>query len=262
MQYETILYEKADRIARITLNRPRVMNAISQRMSQEMHEALYDFRDDPEVWVAIITGAGDKAFSSGHDLKEDTEEGFEEEWKASFWKPKEPTLFGNLQIWKPIIAAVNGYCLAGGLEVALACDMRIASDNATFGMSEVLRALVPGGGGVQRLPRIVPLGLALELLLTGDMIDAQEAYRIGLVNKVVPLPELMPTAEKLARKICDNGPLTVRAIKESALRGLDVPLEHALRLNDTLTQINHTTEDSMEGPLAFIEKRKAVYKGK
>jgi E-phenylitaconyl-CoA hydratase len=227
-----------------------------------LHNALLDFRDDPEVWVSIISGAGDRAFSSGHDLKEDTVSGFEEAMTTSFWRPGTATIYGTLEIWKPIIAAIHGYCLAGGLELALACDMRIAADNAQFGMSEVLRALVPGGGGVQRLPRIVPLGIAMELLLTRDMIDAQEAYRIGLVNKVVPLAELLPTAEKLARKICDNGPLTVRAIKESAIRGLDVPLEYALRLNATLTHINHTTEDSMEGPRAFIEKRKPVYKGR
>ena len=262
MTYETITYEKKDRIAYITLNRPRVLNALSKQLNRELHDALYDFRDDPEVWVGIITGAGDRAFSSGHDLKEDTQEGFEEEWKTSFWKQQPPTLYGTLQIWKPLIAAIHGYCLAGGLEIALACDMRIAAEDTRLGMSEVLRALVPGGGGVQRLPRVVPLGIAMELLLTGDMIDAQEAYRIGLVNKVVPLSELMPTAEKLARKICDNGPLTVRAIKESAMRGLDVPLEQALRLNSTLTHINHTTEDSMEGPLAFIEKRKPVYRGR
>ena len=258
MAYETIIYEKKDRIAYITLNRPRVLNAINGQMGTELHHALYDFRDDPEVWVGIISGAGDRAFSSGHDLKEDTEEGFEEEWKTSFWKPRPPSIFGTLELWKPLIAAVRGYCLAGGLEIALACDMRIATEDARFGMSEVLRALVPGGGGVQRLPRIVPLAIAMELLLTGDMIDAQEAYRIGLVNKVVPLPELIPAAETMAKKMCDNGPLTVRAIKESAMRGLDVPLEHALRINSTLTQINHTTEDSMEGPRACIEKIKPL----
>ena len=262
MTYENIIYEKKDRIAYITLNRPRVLNALSRQLNQELDESLYDFRDDPEVWVLIISGAGDRAFSSGHDLKEDIEEGFEEEWSTSFWRQSNPTIYGNLQIWKPIIAAIHGYCLAGGLEIALACDMRIAAEDAKFGMSEVLRALVPGGGGVQRLPRLVPLGIALELLLTGDMVDAQEAYRIGLVNKVVSREELMPTAEKLAKKICGNGPLTVRAIKESAMRGLDIPLEHALRINSTLTQINHTTEDSMEGPLAFIEKREPEYKGR
>ncbi len=262
MAYKTIIYEKKDNIAYITLNRPEKLNAISAQMSYELHQALYDVRDNHDVWVAIISGAGEKAFSSGHDLKEDTEEGFEEEWQASFWKPHSPSIFSTLEIWKPLIAAIHGYCLAGGLEVALACDMRIAAEDAKFGMSEVLRALVPGGGGVQRLPRIVPLGIALELLLSGDMVDAQEAYRIGLVNKIVPVSELMPTAEKLARKICDNGPLTVRAIKESAMRGLDIPLEQALRINSMLTHINHTTEDSMEGPRAFIEKRKPIYKGR
>jgi enoyl-CoA hydratase/carnithine racemase len=262
MAYENIIYAKKDRIAYITLNRPRVLNALSGQLNRELHSALLDFRDDPEVWVSIISGAGDRAFSSGHDLKEDTVAGFEEAMTASFWRPGTATIYGTLEIWKPIIAAIHGYCLAGGLELALACDIRIAADNAQFGMSEVLRALVPGGGGVQRLARIVPLGIAMEIILTGDMIDAQEAYRIGLVNRVVPLPELLPTAEKLARKICDNGPLTVRAIKESAIRGLDVPLEHALRLNATLTHINHTTKDSMEGPRAFIEKRKPVYKGR
>jgi len=262
MAYENIIYEKKDRIAYITLNRPRVLNALSRQLNRELDEALYDFRDDPEVWVSIISGAGDRAFSSGHDLKEDTEEGFADEWTTSFWRQGDPNIYGNLQIWKPIIAAIHGYCLAGGLEIALACDMRIAAEDARFGMSEVLRALVPGGGGVQRLPRLVPLGIALELLLTGDMVDAQEAYRIGLVNKVVTRDELMPAAEKLARKICSNGPLTIRAIKESAMRGLDIPLEHALRINSTLTHINHTTEDSMEGPKAFIEKREPKYKGK
>ena len=262
MAYQDIIYEKKGRIVYITLNRPNKMNAMSALTNAEYMDAKRDFQSDPEVWVSIISGAGDRAFSSGHDLKEDTEEGFEEDWKTSFWKPQRPTIFGTLEIWKPLIAAINGYCLAGGLEIALACDMRIATESARFGMSEVLRALVPGGGGVQRLPRVVPLAIAMELLLTGDMIDAQEAYRIGLVNKVVSLPELMPTAETLARKICDNGPLTVRAIKESAMRGLDVPLEQALRLNSTLTHINHTTEDSMEGPRAFIEKRRPVYKGR
>ena len=262
MTYETIIYEKRDRLAFITLNRPKVLNAISTQLYQELNDALYDFRDDPEVWVCIMSGAGDRAFSSGHDLKEDTEEGFKEEWKASFWKSPSPTIYDTLEIWKPIIAAIHGYCLAGGLELALACDIRIAAENAQFGMSEVLRALVPGGGGVQRLPRIVPVGIAMELLLTGDMIDAQEAYRIGLVNKVVPVPDLMPTAEKLAKKICENGPLTARAIKELAMRGIDMPLGHALRLNSTMFFIGRTTEDSMEGPRAFIEKRKPVYKGR
>ncbi len=262
MAYETIIYEKKDKIAYITLNRPKVLNAINSKMSEELHAALYDFRDDSNVWVVIISGAGDRAFSSGHDLRTDTEAGFQETYQQAFWKQRPPTIWGDLQISKPIIAAVHGYCLAGGLELALACDMRISADNAKFGLSEVLRALLPGGGGVQRLPRIIPLGIALEILLTGDMIDAQEAYRIGLVNRVVPVAELMPAAEKLARKICENGPLTVRAIKESCMRSLDMSLSDALRLNNLFFFINRTTEDSQEGPRAFVEKRKAQYKGR
>jgi len=154
MAFENIIYQKKDKIAYITLNRPGVLNALSRRLNDELRQALYDFRDDPNVWVSIINGAGDKAFSSGHDLKEDTEPGFSEEWRTSFWKQKAEKIYDTLEMWKPIIGAINGYCLAGGLEIALACDIRVAADNAKFGMSEVLRALVPGGGGVQRLPRI------------------------------------------------------------------------------------------------------------
>jgi enoyl-CoA hydratase/carnithine racemase len=214
------------------------------------------------VWVSILSGAGDKAFSSGHDLKEDTEEGFDAANPNPGVKLEESASSENLEIWKPTIAAIKGYCLAGGLEVALQCDMRIASEDAKFGLSEVLRSLVPGGGGPQRLPRLVPMAIALELLLTGDMIDAQEAHRIGLVNHVVPSAEVLPEAEKLANKICGNGPLAVRAIKESAIRGMDMPLADALVLNTKLYQENYKTEDAKEGPLAFIEKRPPIYRGR
>ena len=260
MAYQDIIYEKKGRIAYITINRPKKMNAMSALTNAEMSDARRDFQGDPEVWVSIISGAGDRAFSSGHDLKEDTEEGFD----AAKPPPKleNPASTENLQIWKPTIAAIQGYCLAGGLEVALECDMRIASEDAKFGLSEVLRSLVPGGGGPQRLPRLVPMAIALEILLTGDMIDAQEAYRIGLVNHVVPHAELMPAAENLANKICGNGPLAVRAIKESAIRGMDMPLADALALNTKLYLENYKTEDAKEGPLAFIEKRPPQYKGK
>jgi E-phenylitaconyl-CoA hydratase len=261
MAYETIIYEKKDRIARITLNRPQVMNAMNRKMNRELAEVWDDFNRDTDAWIAIITGAGDKAFSSGADLKDQYVEG-RKDIPDQFWAPARGGVGPGAGIWKPIIAAINGYCLAGGLEVALTCDLRIASDNARFGMSEVLRSLVPGGGGVQRLPRQIPYVLAMELLLTGDMIDAQEAYRIGLVNKVVPPSELMPAAEEMAQKIARNGPLCVRAIKESLVRGMDLPLEHALRMNSLFTRINLTTEDSAEGPLAFTEKRPPNYKGR
>jgi enoyl-CoA hydratase/carnithine racemase len=260
MAYQDIIYEKKGRIAYITINRPKKMNAMSGLTNAEYWDAKRDFQGDPEVWVSIISGAGDKAFSSGHDLKEDTEEGFDS--AAPPLKLENPASTENLEIWKPTIAAIRGYCLAGGLEVALECDMRIASEDAKFGLSEVLRSLVPGGGGPQRLPRLVPMAIALEILLTGDMIDAQEAYRIGLVNHVVPSADVMPAAEKLANTICANGPLAVRAIKESAIRGMDMPLADALALNSKLYQENYKTEDAKEGPLAFIEKRPPVYRGR
>ncbi len=260
MAYQDIIYEKKGRIAYITLNRPKKMNAMRALTNAEYADAKRDFQGDPEVWISIVSGAGDRAFSSGHDLKDDTEEGFD----AARPPPalENPASRENLEIWKPTIAAIQGYCLAGGMEVALECDMRIASEDAKFGLSEVLRSLVPGGGGPQRLPRIVPMPIALEILLTGDMIDAAEAYRIGLVNHVVPRSDLIPAAERLANKICANGPLAVRAIKESAIRGMDLPLKDALALNYALYIKNYKTEDAKEGPLAFIEKRPPVYRGK
>lgn len=260
MAYTDIIYEKKGRIATITINRPRKMNAMSGWTNAEYQDAKRDFQGDPEVWTLIVTGAGDRAFSSGHDLKEDTEAGFKSD--APPPKLENPASTENLEIWKPTIAAIRGYCLAGGLELAMECDMRIASEDARFGLSEVLRSLVPGGGGPQRLPRIVPMPVALEILLTGDMIDAREAYRIGLVNHVVPSDQVMAKAEELANKISANGPLAVRAIKESAYRGMDLPLAEALKLNTELYLKNYQTEDAKEGPLAFIEKRPPVYKGK
>jgi len=260
MAYQDIIYEKKGRIAYITLNRPKKMNAMSALTNAEYGDAMNRFQGDPDAWALIVSGAGDRAFSSGHDLSEDTQEGFD----AAAPPPKleDPANTENLEIWKPTIGAIRGYCLAGGLELAMRLDMRIASEDSRFGLSEVLRSLVPGGGGPQRLPRIVPLPIALEILLTGDMIDAQEAYRIGLVNHVVPSDQVMDRAEELANKICANGPLAVRAIKQSAIRGMDMPLSDALALNTRLYLENYKTEDAKEGPLAFIEKRPAQYKGR
>ena len=171
-----------------------------------------------------------------------------------FWRTSDLT--------KPVIAAVDGYCLAGGLELALACDFIIASDRSHFGLSEVLRAIIPGGGGTQRLPRAIPFRRALEVLLTGDRLNAQQAYDLGLVNRVVNPEDVMSTAEELANKINANGPLAVRAIKQLAYQGMDMPLEQGLRLEELVSQRIHKTEDSKEGPLAFVEKRKPNYKGR
>jgi E-phenylitaconyl-CoA hydratase len=259
-----VLYEERERIAYITLNRPEAMNALNTPLRQLLHDVLTRFRDSNDAWVAIITGAGDRAFSAGADLKEMSVRNKELHAGGgdAFWDAETPTLNRGLKIWKPIIAAINGYCLAGGLELALACDIRVATESASFALTEVMRGILPGGGGTQRLPRLVPFGVALEMLFTGDRIDAREAYRIALVNHVVPAERLMQEAERIARRILENAPLSVRAIKESAYRGSEVPLEEGLRIEGFLSRIIRTTEDSVEGPTAFAEKRPAQWKGR
>jgi enoyl-CoA hydratase/carnithine racemase len=256
---DAVLYETRGKTAYITLNRPEAMNAINAEVLQGLADAWMKVRDDPEVWTAIVTGAGDKAFSAGADLKSMSER------RATSDKGEVPPLLGfisSLEVWKPFIAAINGYCLGGGLELALICDIRVATERAIFGFPEVTRAIIPSGGGTQRLPRMVPFGIALESLLTGNHISPQEAYRFGLVNRVVSPAELMPAAEAIASKINENGPLAVRAIKEAAHRGMNMPLDQGLRLENLLSHVVRATEDSREGPSAFAEKRKPVYKGK
>ncbi len=254
-----VLYDKRDRIAYVTINRPEAMNAINADVRRGLGEAFDDFRRDPETWVAIVTGTGNKAFSAGADLKEMSQRS---RAAGDFWAPIPPALTRGMEVWKPIIAAINGYCLAGGLELALACDVRIAAEHATFALTEVMRGIIPGGGGTQRLPRTVPLGISLEMMFTGDRIDAQEAWRIGLVNRVVPAAELTGTVEALARRICRNAPLSVRAVKELAYRGRNLTLEEGLREEAKTAQIIRATEDSKEGPLAFAEKREPQWKGR
>jgi len=261
-----ILYEKKDKIAIITINRPEAMNAIDPETSEELGKAWVDFRDDPNLWVGILTGAGEKAFSAGADLKTmipmlaklSTIERREREEKF-------PGLGGitrGLNIWKPIIAAINGFCLAGGLEMALSCDLRVAAEHANFGLMEVSRGIIPGAGGTQRLPRMIPIAKAMEMILMAQRIDAQEALRLGLVNRVVPLADLMPTAMKMAEAISQNAPLAVRAAKEAIIRGLSTTLEEGLRLESVLQSYLLKTEDAVEGPKAFAEKRKPQFKAK
>lgn len=252
-------YKKEGKIAIFTLNRPEALNAIDPENLEELSRALIDFKDDDEILVGIITGAGDRAFSIGADIKT-----MLPEMKKISGQPSAcpPTIMRGLELWKPMIAAVNGACLGGGLEIALACDLRIASENATFGLPEVMLGLIPGWGGTQRLPRVIPLAKAAELLLTGRPINAQEAYRIGLVNKVVPFPELMPTAKQMAEMLCWPAPLAVRAAKQSMIRGISLSLGEGLELEKTLNDFLVTTEDFDEGCKAFIEKRKAVFKAK
>lgn len=259
-------YKKQERLAIITLNRPEVHNAISMEMSRELAEAWFAFRDDPDVWVAIVTGAGEKAFSAGADLRDLG--AFYQETTPMQRRHRAETLPGfggltrNLKVWKPIIAAINGYCFGGGLELALACDIRIASENAQFGLTETSWGIIPGAGGTQRLPRLIPLGIALEMIFTAKKIDAAEALRIGLVNRVVPLAELMNVAIEMANRICSNAPLAVQTAKMAIWQGLDVSLDEGLRLEQALGEPLRQTEDVQEGIAAFSEKRKPRFTGK
>lgn len=254
-------YVKEGRIAIFTLNRPEALNAINVQTVTEFHDALVDFRDDPEVWVGIITGAGEKAFSAGADIKDMLP--FGREHRYSPWATPD-TIMRGFTLWKPMIAAINGYALGGGLEIVLACDLRIASENARFGLPEITLGLLPGWGGTQRLPRMIPWCKAAEILLMGKPIDAQEAYRVGLINKIVPSGELMTTAKEWAEAICEAGPLAVRAVKEAMIKGYNMTLEDGLHLEHTLEAYLMGTEDFNEGITAFAEKprRKPVYKAK
>jgi len=252
-------YEKKGRIAIFTINRPEAFNMVNVQVFQELHDRMVEFRDDPELWVGIITGARTRAFSAGADIKDMLP--FARENRDSPGALP-PSIMRGLDMWKPLIAAVNGLALGGGLEIVLACDIRIASEKARFGTPEVTLGLVPGWGGTQRLPRMLPWCKAAELLLMGRPIDAQEAYRIGLVNKVVPQEQVMPTAKEWAEVICQAGPLAVRAAKEAMIRGSSMTLEDGLQLESSLFNRIMGTEDYAEGVAAFNEKRRPVYKAK
>lgn len=270
MAYD-FLYEVDDGVATITLNRPEAHNAFSRDLIREMRDAFQRFRTEEEARVAIVTGAGGKAFSAGADLKEMSQRRARPQEEADRPRPsgtsrflaRDPEdLFAGGNMWKPLIAAIDGYCLAGGLELALSCDIRIATPASVFGLTEVTRGIIAAGGGTQRLPRMVPLAAAMEILLTGRHVMADEALRWGLVNRVVPADKLMSVAMEIARMIAANAPLAVRATKESAMRGLDLPVHEGLRIEAFLSQVIARTEDAREGPLAFAQKRKPDYKGR
>jgi len=249
-------YEKEGKIVVITLDRPEALNAMDPETCVAFSNACINFRDDPDAWVAIITGAGDRAFCVGVDLKKLMPVLADK----SFQMP--PAIFRGLDIWKPIIAAINGAALGGGLEIAMACDIRIAAENATFGQPEARWGVLAGWGGTQRLPRLIPRAKAAEMLFLGNIIDATEAYRLGLVNKVVPPAELLPTARQWAAQICDNGPLGIRAMKEAMIRGTDMTLEEGLRLEALVGNAVLASEDLREGLEAFSAKRKPQFKGR
>jgi E-phenylitaconyl-CoA hydratase len=256
-----IRYDQDGKVVTITIDRPQAMNAMDRETSRELAEAFQDFDRDEQRLVAILTGAGDRAFSAGADLKKmygRAEDGSIQE----IWDDERQWRLGQrLQVWKPIIAAINGYCLAGGLELAMGCDIRIASETAAFGCPEVRWGILHGYGAL-RLPKTMPLSAAMELLLTGEFITAQEAHRLGLVSRVVAPAELLPTAQQLATRICANGPLAIRVTKELAWRGQEMSLEDALRLYSALGALVRASEDAREGPRAFAEKRQPHFKGR
>lgn len=262
-----LLFEVTDKIATVTINRPEALNAMDPDTYRELSEAWIEVRDNPDIWVAIITGAPSpdrppekQSFTTGADLKKTIPQK-QELWK--FWQTQaEQILNRGLEVWKPVIAAVNGYCLAGGMTLLFATDIRIASEHAVFGISEVKRGILPANGGTQRALRQLPYPIAMELLLIGDNLTAEQALRYGLVNRVVPHDQLMPTAMDMARKLAANAPLAVRAIKELAVRSQYLHVQDGLRLEQAIQAVLRQSEDAAEGPRAFAEKRPPVYRGR
>jgi enoyl-CoA hydratase/carnithine racemase len=266
MNYETILYDVKNHIGYITLNRPEVMNAISYQMTREIVDVCEQVRRDPAVRVVILTGAGEKAFCTGLDLKERAQETDETTLFDKRRARNLPGVHSHHQavaaIDKPTIAAVRGWTVAGGLELALACDIRVAAEDAKLGMMEVRRGRLGGAGGTQRLPRLIGTAKALEICLTGEPVNAEEAYRVGLVNRVVPPAQLISAAEEIAGKICLGAPLSLIAIKEAITKGVELPFEEGLKLESELAMLLSNTEDQKEGSRAFAEKRPPQWKGR
>lgn len=257
---ENVLYEKKGAVAYITLNRPQVLNALNQRTWEELRSAFEDARDDAEVRGIIVTGAGDKAFAAGADISELAKATAVEAEKSSSYGQEVLNLVEGLG--KPVIAAVNGFALGGGCETAMACTIRVASENARFGVPEVTLGLIPGCGGTQRLPRLVGKGRALQLILSGGMIDADEAYRIGLVNEVVPAADLISRAEAILKPILANAPLSVKFAIEAVNNGLNTTVTEGLALEASYFGLCAGTEDKKEGTEAFLQKRKAQFQGR
>ncbi len=259
MTYETLRYEAADGVATVTLNRPEVHNAMNAAMRRELTACFTALATDDAVRAVVVAGAGDRAFSAGADIRE-------------FVEPEPPTVFREQRrrldfrramdaCPQPLIAAIRGWALGGGLELALACDIRIAGDDARLGLPEVTLGIIPGGGA-QRLPRLIGRGKALELILTGARIGAEDARRLGLVERVVPAADVLREAHALARSIAERAPLAVRYAKEAVVKGLELPLAAGLRLERDLSALLRTTEDRLEGARAFLDKRPPRWTGR
>lgn len=250
-----VIFEKKSAVAYVTINRPERLNACDFETYGRLAEIWTEFQADRDLRVAIFTGAGDRAFCAGSDIKSNYIE------RTGRENARTPYA-AMLELTKPIIAAINGHANGGGLEQALCCDIRVAADHAQFGLGEVRLGWLPGGGGTQRLPRLIPLGRALEMLYTGNRIGAEEALRLGLVDHVVPMSRLMTKSEEIATEICKSAPLAVQRIKQAALRGLDLPLADGLKLERELYKWLQGTDDAREGALAFAEKRAPQWKNK
>jgi len=260
MTFENLLVEREDAIAVVTFNRPKVLNALNTQTLTELAAVIAGFKSDPAVRAIVLTGAGEKSFVAGADINElavqTPIEGKEHARRGQ-------QIFDAIeQLGKPVIAAVNGFALGGGCELIMACTMRIAADTARFGQPEINLGIIPGYGGSQRLPRLVGRGIALEMILTGDMISAQRAYEIGLVNRVVPAAELMSEAKKIAQLLASKAPIAVRYIIEAVHHGLDTSLDAGQFLETSLFGAIASSSDMKEGTRAFLEKRKAVWQGK
>ncbi|MGD9588163.1 MAG: enoyl-CoA hydratase/isomerase family protein [Pyrinomonadaceae bacterium] len=258
-EFETITVERVDRVAILTINRPEKLNALNSTVHREGVAALDELREDDNVRVVVITGTGEKAFIAGADISE-----FEGKTpvtqRATF---HQRTLFNSIDVFpKPVIAMVNGFCLGGGNELALACDLRVCSENARFSQPEINLGITPGGGGTQRLTRLIGEGRSMEICLTGEMIDAETAYRFGLVNHVHPAGELREKTLELAAKIADKAPIALQLVKEAVKFASRSNLDEGLRREVDLFAVCFSTEDKVEGVSAFLEKRKPEFKGK
>ena len=260
VDYQAIRYDVADGVATVTLNRPEVHNAMNEAMRRDLWRCFEALATDDAVRAVVVTGAGGKAFSAGADIRE-------------FTAPQVPTVFREQRrrldfrqlmerCAQPIIAAIGGHCFGGGLELALACDIRVASADSRLGLTEVDLAIIPGGGGTQRLPRLVGRGKALEMILTAARIDAAEALRIGLVERVVPAGQALAAARELASSLAAKAPVALRYAKEAVVKGLELPLADGVRLETDLATLLRTTADRLEGARAFLEKRKPRWQGR
>src|SRR5438067_3644517 len=260
MNFENILLEKKNSIAYVTANRPKVLNALNMATMEELRAAFHDIKNDKNMRVVIFAGAGEKAFIAGADISELAKHDAASGKEYTHRGQNVLNLIENLG--KPVIACINGFALGGGCEIAMSCTMRLASENAKLGQPEVKLGIIPGYGGTQRLPRLVGKRIAMQLLLTGEIITAQETYRIGLVNEVVPAGQLITRAEAIAHSIIKNAPLAVQYTMEAVNKGMETPLAEGLYLEAVLFGAACATEDKREGTSAFLEKRQAQFKGK